>query len=258
MIEVMYYNEILQLLEKIQKNILSRESILKSCVEKWGNFSISPFKYDVIGSLVHKIDIANGYLYEEIFAIFLKSIKDGSNNRYEILEECQQQHITQTGFDVITMEETELERDVDLLFRDLRTNVVYFFELRRKCNQDSYKRQMTVRKFKDTTDFIKNKYGNVISKIIFIEEDKKLSYGNIEKDYLITGKEFFKDFLNSDISKFFEVFEQCKKDLRIENSYKYIETLTAKFEEEAIKYGPEIAREKLLGITKVKNGCSFF
>ena len=31
MIEVVYYNEILQELEKIQKSILSRENIIKTC-----------------------------------------------------------------------------------------------------------------------------------------------------------------------------------------------------------------------------------
>ena len=139
----------------------------------------------------------------------MKSIKDGKNSRYEILEECQQQYIKQYGFDVITKEDMELDRDIDLLFKDLKTNVIYCFEIRRKCNQDSYRKKMTVRKFYDTDEFIKARYSEstIVSKIMFVEEDRELSYGNIDREVLTTGKTFFKEFLNSDIETFFQIFE---------------------------------------------------
>lgn len=256
--KVELYSSILYNLEVLYSKVFDKENIVFNCVDKYNKFSFSSFKDNVMHYVVQRANILGGLFFETLFMDFLKedSNEDGTK-RYEILDECTKKVIEQDCFNVITLQEEVLNRDVDLFFKDIKNNTFYYMELRSKCNQDSSKKLMTIRHFEDTYKTLKSKYDNVIGKIVFIEEDKVTSYYSMDKSCLMTGDEFCKYFLNCGIEDVYKVIESCKNRLNIDDKFKWTAKFIEEFEYLAKKYDVDIARNKLLGNAQLKSPINF-
>ena len=191
-----------------------------------------PKKYRVFGGLLQSMNIQFGNFIEELMAVLLSNetkfevistYKDNRNNRFKISNNNERQideYITkcqvENDFDIdmefpkllkriIEDNDTALNtftHDIDLLFKDKETGVIYYLEMKYNDDHDTGKFVDINRKFIKTYAYLTKEF-NITSQtelvpILFFFTNKRMK-GNIyipEKTNIRRGKAFFEEFLS--------------------------------------------------------------
>lgn len=239
---------ILQQLESIYKKALSRDTVISVCKEKWGKTFFNPFEAEVMGSLVQSVNTMSGFVIEDVIKKYLSNVmlEDGSGYRYEILPECDVSNYTILDINISTMEAELQKRNVDLLFLDKETDMVYYFEIAKRNHFKGYNQDSLIHRFKSLTRHFSKKYPHFESYILFVEDESVEHFGNLDSDKLMVGKDFFKDFLKMDLSEFYTLLEECKKLNHVDKCFKCCQDLISDFVQKAEQTDAERAAEILI------------
>ena len=195
-----------------------------------------PKKYRVFGGLLQSMNIQFGNFIEELMAVLIenenrfevvKKYKSKSSNTFRLSNNNEAKidsYITKCQIDssfdiniefpkllesIIQDNDTELntfKHDIDLLFKDKNTGVVYYLEMKYNDDHDTGKFVDINRKFIKTYAYLTREF-NVSTKeelvpILFFFTNKRMK-GNIyipEQSNIKRGKHFFEEFLSVDYS----------------------------------------------------------
>lgn len=189
-----------------------------------------PKKYRIFGGLLQSLNIQFGNFIEELMATFIandsryeiiKKYSGKKSNKFEIslsndsridsyISKCQTENIDiNIAFPKLLQEivldtDTNIKyfkHDIDLLFKDNQTGVIYYLEEKYNDDHDTGKFVDINRKFIKTyaylaREFNINKFNQIIP-ILFFFTNKKMK-GNIyvpEKTNIRRGNSFFEEFL---------------------------------------------------------------
>lgn len=225
-------NEISDLINKAVSNILinsSSENKLKKLIKThYVKIHFVPRNYRIFGGILQSMNIQFGNFLEEFMTLLIES--DG---RYDILEEYSGKKSNKFQLstsndnridqfisfcqhsDSINLDEefpkllnevkndndinlSSISHDIDILFRNKETDVIYYLEVKYNDDHDTGKFVDINRKFIKTYAYLVREFPNTeIKPILFFFNNKKMK-GNIyvpENTNIRRGKSFFDEFL---------------------------------------------------------------
>lgn len=231
------YTEIMNVLDNnIYKGIFCDKNIINTILFSYRRKIKLVDLIDIVkANLVQQTDIRMGNLYNFIFKLLIKEYK---NKNYKILNESRKDSIIEV--DCFTSECLE----VDLLFEEVGENNFNLFELKTRNNQDTGKKKIMVLSFKKLIQKFTNKLGNLFSAIVYIEEDTTDNINlNLDSEYIMTGKEFFKKYLDMDIDKLFNTINNIVNRFDTKSKMSYAEKVFEDFFEHPMAYKQYVTKE---------------
>lgn len=245
---------IFKAIENIIKNSSSRSKI--SDLEKKHSVKIHfiPKKYRIFGGLLQSMNIQFGNFIEELMTLLIENERDyeiikkysgkksnsfilsraNENLIDEYISECQLNTDGFCNFEFVKLQEKILadsgknknlfKHDIDLLFKNKRTNKFYYLEIKYNDDHDTGKFVDINRKFIKTYAYLVNelRIKNIeeLTPILFFFNNKKMK-GNLylpEKTNIRRGEKFFVEFLNvrySELNEFMENLSESPKTLKM-------------------------------------------
>lgn len=225
-------NDIKALINEAVSNILKNSSSEKKLKKMMGTHDekihFVPRNYRIFGGILQSMNIQFGNFLEEFMTLLIKS--DG---RYTILEEYSgkksnnfqlsnkndiriDSFISSCQYSTVDLDEefpkllqaisddddtslAKITHDIDILFQDKKTEVIYYLEVKYNDDHDTGKFVDINRKFIKTYAYLVRELPNAkIKPILFFFNNKKMK-GNIyipESTNIRRGKAFFDEFLN--------------------------------------------------------------
>lgn len=201
-----------------------------------------PIRYRIFGGILHSLNIQFGNFIEELMATLVSNeenleiltelngkknmsfylSKENDERIDEYITKCQTEEINineefpKLLRDIISCKQEPnllFKHDIDLIFKNKFTNIVYYVEIKYNDDHDTGKFVDINRKLIKTYAYLTNKLQitntNQLVPILFFFNNKKMK-GNIyipENSNIKRGKKFFEDFLTI---KYFEIDEYMK------------------------------------------------
>ena len=194
-----------------------------------------PKRYRIFGGLLQSMNIQFGNFIEELMKVIISNEKKykiideysgkKSNNFYisksnetridNYITKCQTTSNTDKQLEILFKNlqydiiidiknnkdniNNSFKHDIDLLFEDKETNIIYYLEIKYNDDHDTGKFVDINRKFIKTFAYLSNEFKNVkIVPILFFFNNKRMK-GNIyipEKTNIKRGEKFFNEFLS--------------------------------------------------------------
>lgn len=238
---------------QIYESTWSVENIINICFEKNMEKTLTPFFVNTVGSIIQRVYIKSGYFYEYLLKeLITNSYNSDGSCKYKLLDECNSRLIEQIGLNLLTLKEEKCDRDVDLLFQDIGTGKVYYLEIKKRDNQDSTKKDATIRKFLDTKNSLELTYKNLEGFIVFIEKERVNKYNNLDGSYILSGNTFYKKFFNLTVDDVNSYLTNIIKSEDIQELYIKAENIIKYFYEKSKVMGALNAGNLILN--KHRNG----
>lgn len=243
------YSTVDTMLDKISSEVSLRKFIKKHNVK----LHFVPKRYRIFGGMLQSLNIQFGNFIEELMTTFISANKDyeilneysGKKNNKFLLSDyndtlidnyisyCQTNNIKDLSKEFIKLQKSiihnkngkskEFKHDIDLLFRDKRSDIIYYLEMKYNDDHDTGKFIDINRKFIKTYAYLVKEFNisklNELIPVLFYFTNKKMK-GNIyipEETNIYRGKKFFEKFLDikyDDLDEFLCGFSEDSETIK--------------------------------------------
>lgn len=228
-------------LEKIYTSTLNKREVTGVCLEKWERHYFLPFQMEVLASIAQSINTATGLFLQNVILEYIRNAKDeNGKNLYVILPECEE-GLEVARASMFNGDKAIQSYHIDLLFKEVKTGEVYYFKI---CKQDYFRgsdKSEYAARFHNYVNNLIAKYRVLNSYILFVEEEEMGHFYDIQRQNIMTGKEFFDRFLHFDISELHNLMKSCQETVRVDALCNKCKKWITEFETIALKDGPTVA-----------------